>query len=111
MTVWLWLAAVAAETPTTQEIPPLDFSGLFLKMAALLVIIVILAFVLMRYLSPHSRARRKGGSTHFELLDIHRLEPKKSIHLVKVGKPIFAVGVGDAQVNLISEINESDLQR
>lgn len=108
MTFLLLALTVAADTEPV--VPEIDFSALFLKMVALLVVIVILGFVLVRYLSPAHRWRSKGKkSANFELIESFRLEPKKTIYIVRLGKRFFALGSGESQLELLTEFKEDDL--
>lgn len=109
MTFGLMTLALAAET-VSPEITGIDFSGLFIKMVALLAVIIVFGFVLVRYLSPTSRFRAKGQNRNFEVIDVYRLEPKKAIYIVRIGRRRFALGAGESQINLITELDESDLQ-
>ncbi len=105
-----WVLGAATSTDATVAASELDYSGLFIKMVILLILIVVMGFVLMRYLGHSAKARGRGSGAHFELISWFRLEPKKTVYLLKIGKRIFAVGSGDSQLNLLAEIDASDLE-
>ncbi len=97
---------------TAEAIPAqeFDFSSLFFKMVILLLFVVVMGVLLLRFVGPTAKWRQKGAGSHFKLLSWYRLEPKKTVYLLQIGRPIFAIGAGDGQVNLISELHKDDLE-
>lgn len=87
----------------------IDFTSLMIKMLILLGIIVLLGFVLIRFVGNVGRPRGRGGDRHFEILSWLKIEPKKTIYLVRIGKRTFALGAAESQLNLIAEMNDEDL--
>lgn len=104
----LLMAVAWAQTSDAASQP--DFSGLFFKTMALLAIIVVLGFLLVRYVGKVGRVRGKSGSKDFEMLSWMRIEPKKSLYLVRIGKRKFALGSAEHNLNLIAEMTDEDLE-
>ena len=91
------------------QVPEFDFTGLFIKMLVLLAVIVVLAFVIIRFVGHGGRLKNRGGAQHFELISWHRLDQKKTLYVVRIGKRHFALGGTDASLNLLTELDESEL--
>lgn len=106
----LFLLAMAATAETTSPVPEIDFTSLFLKMLALLAVVVVLGFVLIRYFGTSGHLRGKDGGKYFELISWHRLDPKKTLYLVRIGKRTFALGGTDSSVNMITELEADELE-
>lgn len=87
-----------------------DFTVLFVKMLALLAVIIVLAFFLLRYLSPARRRGAKGLAAHFDLLGTYRIDHRKAVYLVRIGKRHFALGGGEQGLSVITELNAGDLE-
>lgn len=105
------VTAIATTVPeAAQPTSDMDFTGLFIKMIALLLVIVIMGFILIRYVGHSAKLRGKGSGAHFELVSWYRLEPKKTVYLLKIGGRLFAIGAAESNLNLISEIGEGDLK-
>jgi len=94
---------------STAMSPDFDFTSLFIKMLLLLLLIMALGFLLLRFVKRSGSWHGKGQDNHFELLSWYRLEPKKSVYIIRIGKKIFALGVSDHNVNLLGELKPSDL--
>lgn len=91
-----------------------DFAVLFVKMLAGLILVLILAVVLIRYLLPRSRLSfLKGGkkSDWVSVLNRFPLEPRKTLYLVKVASRYFLLGSAENSLNLVGELNETDMQK
>ena len=91
-----------------------DFTVLFVKMLAGLVLVLILAVVLIRYLLPRSRfSFLKGGkrSDWVSVLNQFSLGPRKTLYLIKVASRYFLLGAGENSLNLVGELNETDMQK
>lgn len=103
------LFALAAAAEPTVPVSEIDFTSLMIKMMVLLAVIVVLGFVLIRFVGNVGRPRGRGGERHFEILSWLKLEPKKTIYLVRIGQRTFALGAAESQLNLITELKDEDL--
>ncbi len=108
MSLFVLAAAVTAVDPNAT--PELDFTGLFIKMVVLLAIIVIVGFIVIRFVGKGGSIRGRNSGRHFELLSWFRLGHKNTLYIVRIGKRVFALGAGDQQVNVISEMQEDELE-
>lgn len=106
----LFLVSVAYAASNDAGTSELDFTGLFLKMIALLAVVVVLGFVLIRFMSPSGRFRIKGSNHHFELVGSYRLEPKKAVYLLRIGKRLFALGSAESNLQTLAELHDEDLK-
>jgi len=104
------LLMAVAWAQTSDAVSQPDFAGLFLKTMALLAIIVVLGFLLVRYVGHGGRGRGKSGNKDFEMLSWMRIEPKKNLYLVRIGKRKFALGSAEHNLNLIAELSDDDLE-
>ncbi len=107
--IFLLNVMAATEDASVASVGEMDFSGLFIKMVILLLLIVLLGFLLLKFVGRTNPWVAKGGANHFELVSWHRLDQKKSVYVVRIGKRVFALGGSEHSVNLISELNPSDL--
>ena len=104
----LFALAVAAEPAI--PVADIDFTSLMVKMLVLLGIIVLLGFVLIRFVGNVGRPRGRGGDHHFEIVSWMKIEPKKSVYLVRIGKRTFALGAAENNLNVIAELSDEDLE-
>ncbi|WP_342429544.1 flagellar biosynthetic protein FliO [Neobacillus sp. FSL H8-0543] len=91
------------EQPTNDSVVPyaLKFIGSFL-------LIIILLFIVLKYLSKKTKMVAGGGPFH--ALGGHSLGNQRSMQMVMIGETLYILGVGD-NVNLIRMIPPGDEQR
>ncbi len=81
-----------------------DFALLFVKMTAGLILVLVLAVVLIRYVLPKTRigswGKRYGGWA--TVVGRLTLEPRKSLCLVKVAERYFILGMTEGTLSLVS---------
>ena len=102
--------ALAAAAEPAMPSAQIDFTSLLIKMLILLGIIILLGFVLIRFVGNVGRPRGRGGDRHFEILSWLKIEPKKTVYLVRIGKRTFALGAAESQLNVIAELHDEDLE-
>lgn len=96
------IATVPADASTT-----VDFTWLFVKMLAVLGVVIVLAVVIMKYLAPKMRSKMGG---YFDVLGRQALEGKKSLYFIKVLERYFVLGVSENAINKIAEIDKSEVE-
>jgi flagellar biosynthetic protein FliO len=85
-----------------------DFTWLFVKMVIGLVLVLGLALVLFRYVLPRTKFARRGGASWASVEDTVRLDPHKSLYLVKILERYFVLGASEHGLQLITELPASE---
>jgi flagellar biosynthetic protein FliO len=73
--------------------------GVFLKLGAVLLLIVILAVLLRRY----QGLKLTGKQRQMTVLETLSLTPRRALHLVRVGDRVYFIGATDQNITLLSE--------
>ncbi len=81
----------------------LSYGWLFAKTIIIMVVIIVLAFLCIKYLLPRLVKLRRRTASDIEVLDFQPLEQKKSIYVVKIQDKKLAVGVSDHSVTKLCE--------
>lgn len=86
-----------------------DFTWLFIKMVAGLVLVMGLAVVLFRVVIPKTRlAKLRHGTSWATVLAGIRVDQNRSLYLVKIMKRYFVLGAGEGALNLITELSATE---
>lgn len=93
------------ETLTTPDSSP---GWLMAKFFLATLLIILLAWVVIRFLLPRFYGIRKSQSK-FKILERFPLEPRKTLYLIQVGKKNIVLGTSEHGMNKIDEIREEDL--
>jgi flagellar protein FliO/FliZ len=80
---------------------PLYFAGAFIKLIGVLLLIVISAVLLRRWLQIGPNART---GHQLRLLETVRLSPKQALHLIAIGDQQLLIGATDQNVSLLSPV-------
>ena len=100
-----YAGAQAGLYPGTHLLPSLlKVSGSVLLVLGL---ILGVAFLVRRF--PLSRLTRRGAPGNIAVLDRFFLNPKIGLYLVRVGPRFLLLGVGGADVRLITELSEQEV--
>lgn len=94
--------------------PTPDFTWLFVKMLAGLILVLGLALVFMRFVLPRTRLGRNRGSDWARILDIVRIDPHRSLYLVKIVERYFVLGTGgtgENSLHLITELSAAEWEK
>ncbi len=83
---------------------PFYFVSAFVKLMAVLLLIVGSSVIFRRWLQPGLAGKT---TKQMQLLETIRLSPKQSLHLIMVGDQKLLVGATDQNVSLISPVEES----
>jgi flagellar biogenesis protein FliO len=103
------MLALAATAEQAVPVSDIDFTALMIKMLVLLAVIVVLGFIVIRFIGNVGRPRGRGGDRNFEIISWLKLEPKKTVYLVRIGKRTFALGAAESSLNVISEMTDEEL--
>lgn len=83
----------------------IDFSFLFLKMLSALVVAVVAAILVLKYVIPKlSFVKKMSDGQQIKILSRVALGYKQHLYLVKVAEKCILVGVTDHGVNKIADI-------
>ncbi|MBS4028634.1 MAG: flagellar biosynthetic protein FliO [Ignavibacteriales bacterium] len=77
-----------------------------LSLVFVLALMVVVLFLLKKFLSGKTSSPVSG--VDMQVLGTLLLQPKKTIHLIKVVNKYFVVGVTDQSIQPISELNDSE---
>lgn len=99
----LTLLQIATE-PATQS-SAIDFTFLFIKMVAALVVACIAAVLVLKYAVPRlSLTKKFQADNRIKILSRVSLGPKQHLYLVKIDEKCILLGVTDQAVNKIIEL-------
>lgn len=85
-----------------------DFTWLFLKMMAGLVLVLVLAVVLVRFVLPRTRMGRGGKGSWLTVIDRYPVGRSSHLLLVKVAARYLLLGASESSVNLVTEISKEE---
>ena len=85
-----------------------DFTWLFVKMVAGLVLVLGLALVFIRYVLPKTRLGKRRGVSWIEVVSSFSIEPHKNLHMVKLGGRYLVLGVTEHSLNLVTELSQAE---
>ena len=102
--------AATALAETAPAVGTMDYTALMLKMLALLGVVIVLGFILIRYVGRVGQVRGRSTVQNFEILSWLKLEPKKTVYLVRIGKRTFALGAAESGLNVIAELNSDEIE-
>lgn len=90
--------------------PTPDFTWLFLKMLAGLVLVLGLAFFLLRVVIPRTRfgRLRRGPAGWVHVVDRYALDAHHYLALVKISGRYFVLGMAESSTNLIHELTREE---
>jgi len=90
----------------TEKIPDTGTGSLIIRLFLSLVLIIGLIYLSLFLLKKSSFGLKKNRAGDLiQVLEKCYISPKKGIFIVKVGSKVLALGVTEAQINLLSEIN------
>lgn len=85
--------------------PTPDFTWLFVKMVVGLVVVLGLALLFIRFVLPRTRLGRRGDASWASVEDAVRLDPHRSLYLVKILERYFVLGASEHSLQLITELS------
>jgi len=88
-----------------------DFTWLFVKMLAGLIMVLALAVVFIRIVLPRTRLGKGRREGWVNLLDTVHLDQRKSLYLIKIAERYFVLGAGGESLNLIAELSQAEWEK
>ena len=88
--------------------PEPDFTWMFIKTIAGLVLVLILAFILIRFVLPKTRLARSGKDSWIQIVDRIAIDRHLNLYLVKILERYLVLGASENSLNLITEISKTD---
>lgn len=85
-----------------------DFTWLFIKMLAGLLLVLGLAFVFIRVVLPKTKMGRSRRNSWVSLIDRYPLDQHKSLYTVKIMERYFVLGSSENSVNLVTELTREE---
>ena len=85
------------------DVPELSYGTLFVKTVAAMIVIILLAFVSIKYLMPRFLQMRRRKDSNITVLDYQTLDQRRMIYLVKIKDKQVAVAVSDHAVAKLAE--------
>lgn len=105
----LRIAAQLLQTATPHEAElPGGYGWALLQAAISLLGVCILAWLVLRWASRRGFGVGKRG-TRMEVLERLPLDPRRSLHLVRVGEKVLVIGTGDGAPTVLSEMALDEL--
>ena len=99
----LWLAQAAS--PIGEIGSPSSELFDYLKLLAILGIILVLAYVALRVWLPRLGAMRKFASGPIQVAARLTLEPRKSLYIVRAGGEYFLVGTSETGMHYLTRLD------
>lgn len=88
-----------------------DYTYMFIQMIVILGLVCLLAFGFLRYILPRlGFAQRIQKNQMVKVLTRCHLDHRHQVVVTQVGARYFLLGVGDHAVNVLSELNRSDVE-
>ncbi len=85
-----------------------DFTWLFIKTIAGLVLVLVLAAILIRYVLPKTRLARTRKASWVHLVDQIAIDRHLRIYLVKILERYLVLGASENALSLITEITKEE---
>ena len=85
-----------------------DFTWLFVKMVAGLVLVLGLAIVLIRYVLPKTRMGRMRVNSWAEVIDRLAIDSHKSLMLIKMSGRYFVLAASGEAIGLVTELSKEE---
>ena len=85
-----------------------DFTWLFIKMVAGLILVLALAVILIRVVLPRTRLGRSRKASWASLIDQFPLDPNRSLCVVKILERYFVLGSSEHSIHLITELSKAE---
>ena len=95
-------AALLAATDPLREVSA--FNELFIQMLVILGGLLVVSVVLLKLVLPRlmrKRGRRRAGAV-IDVVETYRLEPRKTVYLLRVGAQYYLVGSCDGQLTTLA---------
>ena len=91
--------------------PDVDFTWVFIKMLAALVVVCVTAILLLRYGVPYlslRRGKRPMKQSPFELLARFSLEQRRALYLMRIEGKRYVLGASEGGITKLAELDEKE---
>lgn len=87
-----------------------DYTVMFVQMIAILGLVCVLAFGVLRYILPRiAFAQRLQKKQVVKVISRCHLDYRHQVVVTQVGNRYFLLGIGDHTVSMLSEVNRNDV--
>ena len=99
------LEIAAIPTAPANYSSAVDFTFLFIKMIAALIVACVAAAIVLRYAVPKlSFIKKAANDKHIKILSRTYVGPKQHLYLVKVDEKCILLGVTDHSINKLLDV-------
>ncbi len=103
--IWLSTFTYSKDTATGMVDSTGWMVGAFLKLLLVVVLIIGLAIVAKRWINQPGQS----SSRQMKVVESLMLNPKRSLHIIKVGGQLLLIGATDQNISLISELDTAEI--
>ncbi len=99
------------EKATLNQPERFSTSNNLLQLLGLVILLIIILFA--AYYTSRLIGRMKMGqmkNSNFHTIDTYRIAPGKTLQIVKIGKKYVVISIAKDNINLITELAETDLE-
>jgi flagellar biogenesis protein FliO len=86
----------------------LDYSWLFIKVMAAMVLVCVGAVLVIKYVLPRSHFVRRAQDSQIEIVERFTLEPKKNLYILKVAEKLVLIGSTETSLSSLLELGETE---
>lgn len=86
----------------------ISYGWLFAKTIVIMIVIIVLAFLSIKYVLPMFVKFRRKTDSQIQVLDFQPLEPRKNLYLVKIEDKKVAVAVSEHSICKLCEWEDLD---
>ncbi|MFO0563536.1 MAG: flagellar biosynthetic protein FliO [Polyangiales bacterium] len=106
------IPALAALAQAADELPPGTggFGAQLARTSLALLIVCVAAWWLVRYAARRGMLGASAGGTHMTVIERVALDPRRALHLVRVGKRVLVVGASDEGLRTLAELAADELE-
>ncbi|MBI2091720.1 MAG: flagellar biosynthetic protein FliO [Deltaproteobacteria bacterium] len=109
LTILFEIAAIPTEAASRGS--AVDFSLLFIKMVAALVVACIAAVLILKYAVPRlSFAKKFSENKHIKILSRFTIGPKQYLYLVKISKKCILLGATDHSITKLADVEGEEFK-
>lgn len=95
---------------TSLEDSGISFGWLFFKTIVGMVVVIALAFFVLRYLVPRLQVGRAGRlGSRIKIVERAALEPRKVLYLIQIDKRSALIGTSDQGITKVMDLGEVDV--
>lgn len=85
------------------------FATQLVRTSVALIVVCVAAFWLVRYAAQRGLLGAQSRAKHLSVIDKIALDPKRSVHLVRVGKRVLVLGASDEGLRSLGELSLDEL--